>query len=130
MLVLDASAIVELLLGTPAGRIVDARLRAETDGVHAPEFLDLEVLHALRRLERRGLLSAKAAAQAVVDLIDLSIGRERHAPLLPRVWQLRDNATAYDASYLALAEALQATLVTADRKMTGVPGVEVTVALV
>ena len=130
MLVLDASAVVEALLGTPRGRIVEARIAATHDGVYAPHLLDLEVVQALRRLVSQGVCTPLAGLMAIEDLVDMPIRRHPHEPFLQRIWELRHNASTYDASYLAMAEAYQATLVTADRKMTGVPGVEVTVALV
>jgi predicted nucleic acid-binding protein len=71
-----------------------------------------------------------AGGVASTDLRDLSVGREDHEALLPRIWELRHNATAYDAAYFALAEALGATLLTADRKMAGVPGVTAKVEVI
>jgi predicted nucleic acid-binding protein len=99
---------VELLLDSPRGERVRSRL---SETVHAPHLLDLEVAQSLRRYERLGQIAPERL-----------IERYPHDPLLPRIWALRSNATAYDAAYLALAEALDATLLTADNKMTSVPG--------
>ncbi len=85
-------------------------------------MLDLEVAQVLRRYEASGVASPHEAAAALEDFADLSIERYPHDMLLPRIWELRHNATAYDAAYLALAEALDATLITTDTKVATVPG--------
>jgi predicted nucleic acid-binding protein len=110
---------VELLLDSPRGERVRSRL---SETVHAPHLLDLEVAQSLRRYERLGQIAPERAQGALEDLSEMLIERYPHDPLLPRIWALRSNATAYDAAYLALAEALDATLLTADNKMTSVPG--------
>lgn len=121
MIVLDASAVVELLLDSPKGERVRARI-SRTVTLHAPHLLDLEVAQALRRYERVGTLSPERARGALSDLSDMPVERYPHDPLLPRIWALRRNATAYDAAYLALAEALEAPLLTADARLGSVPG--------
>ena len=122
MSVLDASAVVELLIGTERGRAVADRLEDPAIDLHAPHLLDVEVLQVLRRLVRDGSLTARDAAAALNDLRALDVERHGHRPLLDRVWALRQNLTAYDAVYVALAEALDTTLLTCDRKLARSPG--------
>ena len=121
-MVLDASALLEFLLQTPLGARVEARVFRDADELHAPHLLDVEVVQALRRLVRTGEVSAGRAEEAIADLADLDLHRHAHVPLLDRAWILRDNVTAYDAMYVALAEALDAPLVTCDRPLAAVPG--------
>ncbi len=88
----------------------------------APELIDVEVVSVLRRLFLAGNLDARRADLALVDLIELPLQRVPHRPLLARCWELRDNVTPYDAAYIALAEILDAVLVTADARMSKAPG--------
>src|SRR4051794_33048883 len=104
MLVVDASAVTELLLGRPAGEPVAAALQAHDFDLHAPQLVDVEVLSALRRVVAAGDATPGRAAEAVADLLDLPLRRYPHEDLVPRIWALRENFSAYDASYLALAE--------------------------
>jgi predicted nucleic acid-binding protein len=97
------------------GDRVRGRLRGEQ--LVAPELVDLEVVSTLRRAARAGRLDKRRSGQALEDLASLPLGRVSHLSLLPRVWELRDNLTAYDAAYVALAEALNALLLTADGGM-------------
>ncbi|UCE31311.1 MAG: type II toxin-antitoxin system VapC family toxin [Burkholderiales bacterium] len=122
MIVVDASAALELLLNTSRAPGVAARLFAPGETLHAPHLIDLEVAQVLRRWDRIGDITAARAAQAFEDLADLPVTRYPHLVLLPRVWALRRNATAHDAAYLALAEALDATLVTLDAALAAIPG--------
>ena len=122
MIVLDASAAVDWLLQTPVGRQIETRINAHHESLHAPHLLDLEVAQVLRRLAREGLVSAQRAGQAIEDLEDLRVTRYPHFVLLPRIWQLRHNLTAYDAAYVALAENLGATLISRDARLASVPG--------
>jgi predicted nucleic acid-binding protein len=122
LIVLDGSAAVHYLVGGEAAAWVKERLLAEPD-VHAPHLLDVEVANALRRLVRLGRLTARAAHAGLADLVDLDVVRYPHTMLLARVWSLRANLNAYDASYVALAEILDATLVTADARLARAPGV-------
>ena len=123
MSVLDASAVVELLLGTERGRAVADRVADPRLSLDAPHLLDVEVAQALRRLVSGGELDAEAAAAALDDLVSLDIDRHSHEWLLGRVWILRENLTAYDAVYVALAEALDTTLLTCDRRLARAPDV-------
>ena len=122
MIVVDASALLEFLLQTPLGTRVEARLFRDEDEFHSPHLLDVEVTQALRRLVRAGEVSAARAAEAIADLIDLDLHRHAHLDLLTRAWKLRENLTAYDAMYVALAEALDATVVTCDAPLANAPG--------
>ena len=109
MIVVDASALTDFLLGRPeAVTVVEAELAAhDHEPLHAPELIEPETLNALRRLVRQRHVSAQRAGEALADLAHARLIRYPHAPLRPRVWALRDTLTAYDASYLALAEALE-----------------------
>jgi len=130
MIVLDASALVELLLGTERGRAVATRLADPSLGLHAPHLVDVEVAQALRRYVREGDLEPSSAAAALDDLRSLDLERHAHEPLLERVWTLRDNLTAYDAVYVALAEALETKLLTCDARLARAPGMSRRVELV
>jgi predicted nucleic acid-binding protein len=123
VIVLDASAVLELILSTTAGRQVADRIASPAESLHAPHLIDVEVAQALRRYARTGQLDAVRAGEALEDLADLDIRRYAHDLLLPRIWELRANATAYDAAYLALAEILRAPLLTRDTALAAVPGV-------
>ena len=123
MIVLDASAVVELLLGTLAGRGIAARITDPGIGLHVPHLLDVEVAQALRRHATNGQIDASTARQALDNLRDLPLERHAHDLLLDRVWALRQNLSAYDAVYVALAEALGAILITCDRRMARVPSI-------
>ena len=117
MLVVDAGALVDLLLVRPHAPDIEGHIAAHASELHAPQLLDVEVVSALRRVVSSGEARAMRAEQAIEDLLELPITRHPHGPLMARVWQLRDAVTAYDAVYLALAEALSdapGTLLTTD----------------
>jgi predicted nucleic acid-binding protein len=122
VIVLDASAVVELVLGSPRGAPVRTRIQQPDESLHAPHLLDVEVASVLRRYHLSGELSREEGREALVDLAGLDIVRYPHDPLLARVWELRASVTAYDAVYLALAEVLEAPLLTLDRRLTRVRG--------
>lgn len=120
MLVVDASAVAELLLRRPAGAAVERELRAHGFDLHAPHLLDIEVISAVRRLVALEDATPERAGQAIADLLDLPLERYPHEPLVPRIWALRENFSSYDAAYVALAEAVcddGAPLLTADRRL-------------
>lgn len=121
MLVVDASVLAPAIVdaGTD-GDTIRARLRGEA--IAGPDLLRIEVLAVIRKSLIAGALTATQADDAVEDLLDLPVSVFPSAPLLRRAWALRDNVTAYDACYLALAEALDCTLLTADAHLANAPG--------
>jgi predicted nucleic acid-binding protein len=114
--------LIEVLLGTSAASRLAERFFAEGETLHAPHLIDVEVAQVLRRYARAGVLGAERGAEALEDLADFPITRYPHEVLLFRIWELRNNVTAYDACYLALAEALGAPLVTRDAKLAAAAG--------
>lgn len=121
MLVVDASCLYEIVADTPAARLVADRLAVEGDHV-APHLIDAEVLGVIRRRWLAGDLDDTAAAQAVHDLAGWPGERYRHRALLPRAWELRRSVRSWDALYVALAEALEAPLVTLDSRLAAADG--------
>lgn len=121
MLVVDASCLYVALTGAGRAKEVRARLAADPDHV-APHVVDVEVFGVVRREHLLGRLDRTAATQAVEDLEDWPGERYGHRPLLRRAWELRDTVRGWDAMYVALAEALEATLVTADARLAAAPG--------
>lgn len=118
MIVVDASALLEVLLRTRSAQTVETRLFDEPrQTLHAPHLLDVEVAQVLRRYAAMGEIDEQRGAEALADLADFPIRRYPHDFLLTRVWNLRSNFTAYDAVYVALAEALGARLLTRDQRL-------------
>lgn len=117
MIVVDASALLEVLLRTPAAEAVERRLFNTSQTLHAPHLLDVEVAQVLRRYAAIGEIDDERGSAALADLADFPIRRYPHDFLLTRVWSLRSNFTAYDAVYVALAEALNAKLLTRDQRL-------------
>ena len=117
MIVVDASALLEVLLRTAAAGAVETHLFDERQTLHAPHLLDIEVAQVLRRYAAIGDIDERRGSAALADLADFPIRRYPHDFLLTRVWSLRSNFTAYDAVYVALAEALNARLLTRDRRL-------------
>ena len=117
MIVIDASAVIELLLRTTRGKKVEARVLKPEEQLHAPHLIDIEIAQALRRLVQLKELTAARGKQALEDHQSLHIKRASHHDMLPRIWQLRDSITAYDSAYVTLAEALDVPLVTCDAKL-------------
>ena len=122
MVVVDASVALEILIRSPAGialgdRLFDGRARPQ-----APHLVDIEIAHVLRRYAAGGEATPAVCAPALSLWLALPVARHPHQDLLPRVWSLRGNLTAYDAAYVALAEALDAPLLTRDRRLAAAPG--------
>jgi predicted nucleic acid-binding protein len=114
VIVVDASAVLDVLLGIGAAEAIAARIFSDHQTLHAPHLLDLEVTQALRRLAAAGTVTPARAGEALDDLADLPVDRYAHQFFLERIWQLRHTLTAYAAAYIALAEALGAPVVTRD----------------
>jgi predicted nucleic acid-binding protein len=119
LIVLDASALLEVLLCTPAGKTIEPRIFAPGETLHAPHLLDVEVAQVLRRYAAGG---EERARMALADLTDMPLRRYPHDLLLPRIWALHRNLTACDAAYVALAEALDAVLLTRDKRLAAAAG--------
>ena len=121
MIVVDASVLVAALADDAGdGDLARERLRGER--LFAPELIDLEVVSVLRRQVGTGRMPLRRAGMAVEDLAAAPVARAAHTPLLRRCWELRDSVSSYDAAYVALAELLGATLVTADQRVARADG--------
>jgi predicted nucleic acid-binding protein len=127
MIVIDASVAVEVLLRTPIGMRAAPHIFHEMR--HAPHLIDVEFAHALRRLACAGL-GHDISRSAIRNMRAWDVERHAHLPFLPRIWELRDSVTAYDASYIALAEALGAPLITCDGKMSRAHGHRAEIVLI
>jgi predicted nucleic acid-binding protein len=130
MIVVDASAMLEALLRTPAAKAVEKWLFDPRQTLHSPHLLDIEVAQVIRRYSANGEIDSERGRAALADLADLPLHRYPHDFLLPRIWDLRNNLTAYDAAYVALAEALDAPLLTRDRRLAAAAGHHARVELV
>jgi len=122
VIVVDASALLEVLLRTPAAKAVEGQLFAPGQTLHAPHLIDIEIAQVIRRYAANGDIDVGRGGSALADLADWPMRRYPHEFLLPRIWELRHNLTAYDAAYVALAEALDAPLVTRDQRLATAPG--------
>lgn len=130
MKVLDASVLVEYLTDGEGAESARAHLVSTRGWLWAPHLIDAEVGHALRSEVRAGTLSARAARAALGDLLDMRLQRISHHLLADRAWELRENVSFYDGLYVALAEALEAPLVTLDSRLARAPGVRAEIELV
>ncbi len=129
MFVLDASGAVELLLNTTAGKRVAKRIETPAVSIHVPHLIDVEIADVLRRYTLRGLVTADRGELALDQWRQLDVERYSHELFLDRMWQLRDNVSAYDAVYVALTEALSAVLVTGDGRLLRTPGLAIHIEL-
>lgn len=128
-MVVDASVVLEMLLRTPASDAIADRILTSRERLHAPHLLDLEVAQVMRRYVARRELTEPRARQALEILPVFPLTRYAHEPLLPRIWQLRGTLTAYDAAYVALAEALGVILLTRDERLSRASGIRAKVEL-
>lgn len=117
MIVLDASVVVELLTGGPLADSLRRDLAGRDDSFIVPHLLDIEVVSAIRSLVAGHRIDSHATEQVLTGLAALPAERYAHTPLLGRIWELRHNFTAYDAVYIALAEATNSVLYTSDAKL-------------
>ncbi len=130
MIVVDASAILEALLRLPAARAVEKRIFEPSQTLHVPHLLDVEVAQVIRRYAANRAIDDERGRIALADLADFPLHRYPHDFLLPRVWELRNNLTAHDAIYVALAEVLDAPLLTHDKRLASAPGHHARIELV
>ncbi len=122
MIVVDASALIEMLFGSPVGKRVLRTIRQNRAALLAPELLQVETLQVLRRVVRAKELSLSRAEEALQDFRDMPIKFFPHVSLVNRIWELKGNFTAYDAAYIALAEQLKAKLLTTDSAIANASG--------
>jgi len=128
LIVIDASAEIAILLNIgPEVEGVRDRIARPGETLHVPHLFEIEVLDALRRLSLRGTVSPERARHALSRLRDTQLVRYPHATFIDRIWSLKTNLTAYDAAYVALAEALDAPLVTMDARLAQAPGIRAAV---
>ena len=127
MIVADASAVLEVLLNTSRAAAIASLLFAGGQTIHVPHVADVEVLQVLRRYVSASAVASARAREMMQDYLDMDLKRYPHDVLLERMWELRHNFTAYDAAYIALAEGLEAPLLTCDRALTSGHRAEVVV---
>jgi predicted nucleic acid-binding protein len=130
MIVIDSSVLLELLLATPRSAPVRQKIADWGDCLHAPHLIDLETAQGLRKWVQIGEIVASRADEALIDLTTINISRYPHDGLLRRIWALRHNMTPYDAAYVALAEELNAPLLTLDQKLAKAAAIEGSVELI
>lgn len=114
---MDASIILEVLLRTKSAQTIEKKIFSRGQTLHAPHLIDVEISQVIRRYTSAGELTQERGFQAIEDLMEFRFSRYSHEILLPRIWELRANMTAYDAAYVALAEVLDAPLLTRDAKL-------------
>ncbi len=129
MLVVDAGCLFEVVAATPGGAAIGQRMAGDAE-LFAPHVIDVEVFGVIRRHHAAGHLDATAALQAVADLADWPGERVGHRLFLDRAWELRDNVRGSDAMYVALAEAMDAVLLTTDARLGRATGLECRVEVV
>lgn len=123
MIVLDASAAADVLLKIePKASRIRERMGKSEGNFHVPHFFEIEVLNTLRRHFLSGDLSEEREAEALEDFSTMHLARHPHTPFIERIWELKENITAYDAAYIALAETLDAPLITTDGRLARAPG--------
>ena len=120
MIVVDASVVIDLFIDPAGTRSIRERLLPAA--LHAPEIIDLEVLHVLRRLVLRAELTLDHAEVALREYRNFTLRRYSHLPFMNRIWQFRQNISAYDAAYVTLAESLDAPLLTRDARLANAGG--------
>jgi len=130
VIVVDASVLAEILLRTPAAEAIERRLFDFDQKLHAPHLLDVEIAHVVRRYSAMTVISAEQGRAALVDLAEFPLRRHAHTLLLQRVWELRNNLAAYDAIYVALAEALNVPLFTRDRRLASAASAHTKIELI
>lgn len=130
MIVVDSSAMLEVLLRSPRTPEIEKYIFVSNESLHAPHLLDLEVVQVLRRYCVSGEMSAARAQEAIVDLLNFPITRYPHDIFIDRIWDLRNNITAYDAAFVALAESLPAPLLTCDSKLAAASGHRAKIVLI
>ncbi len=122
MIVVDASVLLEVVLRTPLAKAIEAKIFDSGETLHAPHLIDVEVAQVIRRYAANGDIGNDLGRAAVTDLADLPLQRYPHGLLLPRIWALRNTLTAYEAAYVALAEGLDAVLLTRDKQLASAAG--------
>ncbi len=130
MIVADASAVLQILLRTPAAQAVQSWLLMPGQEIHAPHLIDLEVAHVLRKYATANPAEDDGYGRALTEWLALPVKRHAHEPYVARIWALRQNVSAYDAAYIALAEALQAPLITRDQRLAGSVGHQAQIKLI
>jgi predicted nucleic acid-binding protein len=118
VIVVDSSVILEVLLRTKSAQTIEKKIFSRGQTLHAPHLIDLEIAQVIRRYASAGEITSERGTQAIEDFTDLRITRYPHDILLPRIWDLRTNMTAYDAAYVVLAEILDSPLLTRDSKLS------------
>lgn len=129
MIVVDSSAVIEVLFRSQVGMDIEELILSPFENMCAPHLIDLEIAQVLRRYCASGEISPERAQHALEDFEGMPITRYPHDILLHRIWELRNNITAYDASYIALAEALPARLFTCDKRLASAPLHDVVIEL-